>query len=185
MSLRKKLIIGLWIISLVALFLCYILFPEYFTTENLQQTFTHNLAFGIILYCFLGTLRGFTLLPITPLLIAGVLVFPPYLLLLLTLFCIMTSSSIVYFWSTYLGFDTYFENKHPENLNKLKTVLKQKELPFIIAWGFFPFVPTDMICSACSTLKIPLWKCLVGVVIGEGIICAIYIFGGNSLLQAI
>ena len=37
-------------------------------------------------------------------------------------------------------------------------------------------VPTDLVIYVASTLKIPLWKCLLGVLLGEGALNAFYIF---------
>ena len=53
--------------------------------------------------------------------------------------------------------------------------------PIVILWSFFPLAPTDLVCYVCGALKVDLKKCLLGVVIGEGAICAIYIFMGTQL----
>ena len=55
----------------------------------------------------------------------------------------------------------------------------------ISTWGFLPFVPSDMIVYVCSVLRVSVWKTLFGISIGEGVICAIYIFGGAYSLNAI
>ncbi len=43
-------------------------------------------------------------------------------------------------------------------------------------------VPTDLIIYVASTLKIPLWKCLLGVLFGEGALNAFYLFSVNAAL---
>ena len=70
-----------------------------------------------------------------------------------------------------------------EAVELLKQALKKREFYVIALWGFFPAVPTDLICYVSETLHVKLWKCLLGVAVGEGVICAIYIFGGKSLLS--
>ena len=70
----------------------------------------------------------------------------------------------------------------PAKIGKVRTALRRKELPIIVGWSFFPVVPTDLIIYVASTLSIPLWKCLLGVLLGEGTLNAFYIFSiGLSL----
>jgi hypothetical protein len=45
-------------------------------------------------------------------------------------------------------------------------------------------VPTDLICYLAGVTRMPIAVLLLGVGIGEGAICAVYIFVGDSLLQA-
>ena len=46
-----------------------------------------------------------------------------------------------------------------------------------------PLVPTDVICYVCGILRVRFWKFLIGVTLGEGAICALYIYGGDQLLR--
>ena len=64
----------------------------------------------------------------------------------------------------------------------LRALMARRELPIVILWSFFPIAPTDVVCYVCGTLKVDLKKCLTGVTIGEGTICAIYIFLGGQAL---
>jgi uncharacterized membrane protein YdjX (TVP38/TMEM64 family) len=66
-------------------------------------------------------------------------------------------------------------------VSRLRALLRRRELPIVIAWSFFPLAPTDLVCYVCGALKVDLKKCLLGVVIGEGAICGIYIFMGPRL----
>jgi membrane protein YqaA with SNARE-associated domain len=50
-------------------------------------------------------------------------------------------------------------------------------------WSFFPFAPTDLVCYVCGTLKIDVKKCLFGVTLGEGAICAVYVAAGGQALR--
>lgn len=84
-----------------------------------------------------------------------------------------------------MRFDNFFFTHYPEQVERLINLLRKRELPVISLWGFAPFIPTDMIVCICSVLRISVWKTLMGVSIGEGIICAIYIFGGSATLAAL
>lgn len=157
----------------------YFLNPEWFAPGTLRQFFNDNLVVSLFLYFMVSTLRGFTLIPSTPFVLAGVLVFPPLPLFLVNQVAVYTSSAIVYFMARQVRFDQYFHERYPRQVERLTRLLHKRELVVISVWGFAPFVPTDMIVYVCSILRIKLWKTLLGASIGEGVICAIYIFGGS------
>ncbi len=177
----KKILFFIWLLGLLCFGVFYWFHQDLFTPESMQHLFSQNLYWGLGLYFLLGTIRGFTLFPSTPMVLAGALVFPPLPLYIVNLFCVITSSTIVYFWGQFLGFDTYFERKYPHQVHALQKALEKRELPILVGWSFFPLVPTDMICYAGEIMRIKLWKCLVGVLIGEGIICALYIWGVDAV----
>ena len=168
----------------VCLFL-YFFRPDLFAPQNIQRFFSDNLISGLFVYFIISTLRGFTLIPSTPIVLAGVLVFPPLPLWLVNQMAVYTSSSIVYFMARQFRFDHYFHDHYPTQVARLTALLKKSELAVIAAWGFMPVVPSDMIVYVCSVLRISVWKTLLGVSIGEGVICAIYIFGGAFSLNAL
>ena len=134
-------------------------------------------------YLALGCLRGFTLVPATYLVVAGMLVLPPVQLYLLTLVGIIVSSAAVYYFAEAMQFDTFFERRYAPQVARLRALMTRRELPIVIIWSFFPIAPTDLVCYVCGALKVDLKKCLLGVTIGEGTICAIYIFLGGQALS--
>ncbi len=176
-----------WLVAwgaIVALSLSvYFLNPEWFAPRALRQFFNDNLAVSLFLYFVVSTLRGFTLIPSTPFVLAGVLVFPPLPLFLVNQVAVYTSSAIVYLMARQVRFDQYFHERYPRQVERLTWLLHKRELVVSSIWGFAPFVPTDMIVYVCSILRIKLWKTLLGASIGEGVICAIYIFGGSRGLD--
>jgi uncharacterized membrane protein YdjX (TVP38/TMEM64 family) len=137
------------------------------------------------LYLAFGCLRGFTLIPSTTLVLLAVPFFPPMRLFVLTLAGILISSTSIYFFAEALHLEDVFGGLHGARLERLKRAMARYELPVIIGWSFFPLAPTDLICYACGVFGVRFWKCLVGVAIGEGAICGVYIFLGDSLLQAV
>ncbi len=134
-------------------------------------------------YLVLGCLRGFTLIPVTYLVVAGMLVLPPLPLYLLTVAGIVVSSAAVYYFAERLRLGAFFERRYAPQVRELRAVLARRELPIVIAWSFFPMAPTDVICYICGALKVDLKKCLLGVTLGEGTICAIYIVIGTRMLS--
>lgn len=134
-------------------------------------------------YLALGAVRGFTLVPSTTLVLAAVPFLPPGPLLALTLAGIVISSTSIYYCAAALRLDERLARQHPEKVARLTDLINRYELPIIVGWSFFPLVPTDLICYVCGVLRVRFWKFLLGVTLGEGAICAIYIYGGDQLLR--
>jgi uncharacterized membrane protein YdjX (TVP38/TMEM64 family) len=155
--------------------------------EWLQGQFSHALAWGPAAlygaYILLGAVRGFTLVPSTTLVLAALPFMPPGPLLVCTLAGIMISSTSIYYFSAALRINERVARKHPEKIARITDLVNRYELPIIIGWSFFPFAPTDLICYVCGVLRVRFWKFLLGVTLGEGAICAIYIYGGDQLLR--
>lgn len=161
----------------------YFLFPDDINLlflENLSEEY-HYIA--LIIYFLLLSFRGLTMIPSTPLLLAGVLIFDPVELFFVNMAGILSSSTIVYYFSRYLGFDAYFETKYGKYVRKIRRSITDKELPVIVGWSFFPLVPTDLIVYVGSSLRVPVFKCLLGVFMGESILNMFYIFSTNLILK--
>lgn len=163
----------------------------YFFRRNAIQGELHNVfAFSLVVaslvYVLLGTVRALTLIPSTYLVIAALPFFPPFLLFVLSLIGILASSAIVYLFAASFGLEQRFEQgKHQAQVTKLRAALERHELPIIIGWSFFPLAPTDLICYLCGVLEINFPKFLLGILLGEGTICAIYVFAGDSALRVL
>jgi uncharacterized membrane protein YdjX (TVP38/TMEM64 family) len=136
-------------------------------------------------YFVMGCIRGFTLIPVTYLIPFGLFFLSPAIHFLLTLGGILVSSASIYFLSDRLGLAEYFESRHAEQVGRVRTLLRERELPIVIGWSLFPLVPTDLICYVCGSLQIDVRKMLAGILVGEGIICALYIFLGRQLLSLV
>lgn len=175
----------LWLGLVTICLALYFIYPQFFSPQYLRQFFTGHLFEGLTLYFIISTLRGFTLVPSTPLVLAGVLVFPPWPLFLVNQAAVYTSSAIVYFMARYVRFDHFFMTHYEKQTIRLMALLHRRELPVIAIWGFAPMVPSDMIVYVCSSLRISVVKTLIGISIGEGAICALYIFAGAYSLSAI
>ena len=151
--------------------------------EQLQGALSVSVVAGGALYLLLGAIRGFTLVPSTALVIAAVAFFPPFPLFVLTLASILISTACIYGFAESTGLGDVLKRRHPDTVARLTASLQEHELPIIIGWSFFPLAPTDLICYVCGVLRLNFLKCLIGVAIGEGTICGIYIFAGDQLLR--
>jgi uncharacterized membrane protein YdjX (TVP38/TMEM64 family) len=158
-------------------------FEREFVQSQLQSALSTSMVIGSIVYILLGSFRAFTLVPATFLLLIGLPFFPPFYLLIITMVTVIVSSSIVYFFAEALHMDEYFEKHHPKQIQKLKRLLTKYQLPIIVGWSFMMFLPTDLICYVCGTLRINFPKFIGGVIIGEGSVYAIYIYAADYFLR--
>jgi uncharacterized membrane protein YdjX (TVP38/TMEM64 family) len=174
-------IIFSWVFLIIG-FLYLYFFHNTFLKSSLFSLFGSGAILGYVAYLIFGCLRGFVLLPVTYLIVAGIIFFPPLPIYILTMIGVLVSSASIYYFSSHLGFDEYFEKNYPKKINTIKEFLLRNELSIVIFWSFAPFLPTDLICYVCGALKIEIKKFLLGVLIGEGISCAIYIFLGKEIV---
>lgn len=178
----KKYIFIAWILfALGALYVHF--FHRVFFQRELESAFGISAYFGFAFFLLLGSLRGFTLIPVTYLIVLGLLFLNPLPLFVLTMAGIVISSASIYRFSDFLGFDEFFEKKYPKQISRLKSEFSKRELPIIVFWSFFPFLPTDLICYVAGSLRVDLKKLVLGVIIGEGITSGIYIFFGHQLIR--
>lgn len=177
----KKLVI--WAIITIVLIILYNLKTEWFNIDFLEGVVREHRIWAMLLYLFILAIISIFLIPSTPFAVAGVVIFSPVEAFILNLVGILVSSVIVYYFARYLGIKEIFETKYSKKLEKIKKALSKKELPIIIGWSFFPAVPTDLIIYACSGLNISLKKCLLGVLIGEGILNFFYIFSVDAVIN--
>ena len=175
-------LLALWLLIVGGALYLYF-FQRDFIQQELQSAFSTSMVVGSIIYILLGSFRAFTLVPATFLLLIGLPFFPPLWLLIITMAAVIVSSSICYFFAEALHMDEFFESKYPKQIRRLKELLQRYQLPIIIGWSFMMFLPTDLICYVCGTLRINFTKFIVGLLIGEGSVYAIYIYAADYFLR--
>lgn len=176
----------IWLGIAVTCVSIYLYDPSKFSAGNIAEFLLRFDREVLLIYACLSILRGFTLLPSTPLVIAGTLILPeqPLLVLFISLAGILLSSTMIYYFSEFLGFSDYFENHKPKLSHKLKAKLEDPlGFLFVALWAFFPLVPTDLVCYLAGTTKMNFWKFIAAIFVGELILCTCYIFFGGSLLK--
>lgn len=175
-------LLGIWLVVVAGSLYLYF-FRRAAIQGELHGAFSVSVTAGCALYLLLGCLRGFTLIPSTYLVLAAVAFLPPAPLLAMTLLGIAVSSSSIYFLSASMRLDEYFSRRHPAGVARMRGLLQRHELPIIVGWSFFPLAPTDLICYVCGVLRVNFPTFLFGVCLGEGAICAIYIYFGDWALR--
>lgn len=173
-----------WLGVIVACIGAYVSAPESFTAERIA-TFLRDFRGEIwLLYLAMSSLRGFTLLPSTPFVLAGTVLFPeqPVPVLIVSLLGIFISSSLIYFFSGALGFSDYFEKRSSKLAGEIRAKLEHPAGAFFVAlWALFPAVPTDVVCYVAGTIRMSFSKFILAILAGELILCTAYVFIGSSL----
>jgi uncharacterized membrane protein YdjX (TVP38/TMEM64 family) len=166
----------------------YLVWPDFFTPKNIAALLEKFQGEALLIYLGISIVRGLTLLPSTPLIIAGTLLFPqqPWVVLGVSIFGILVSSSMIYWFSDLLGFGEFFETRKPEHVKKIRARLEHPTgIFFVMLWAFFPLVPTDAVCYVAGSIRMHFGKFLGAIFIGELILCACYIFGGGYLVGTV
>lgn len=171
-----------WLVSVgITMFLFF--FRREAVQEELHNAMSASMLAAGFIYLLLSSLRGFTLMPAAPLLLLGIVFFPPFPLFLLTFAGILISSAIIYWFSGSLRLEEIFAARYARMMERIKLLLRERELPVIIAWCLFPVTPTDLLVYVCGALRVDFKKTLLGVAIGAGANCAVVIFLGDWLLR--
>ncbi|MDT7833533.1 VTT domain-containing protein [Flavobacteriaceae bacterium S356] len=182
----KIVIYSIWVVIIVVLAILYFLSPETFSPKSITEfvkTFNSEMLW---IYILLSLIRGFFLIPSTPFVLAGALLFPGRLLLILviSMIGIMLSATCIYYFSDFLGFSKRLDHRFSSKVNAWRSRFSSsKSVLFIAGWSLLPVVPTDFICYAGGILKAPFKYIFTGVFIGELILCSIYIYFGSNVLQ--
>jgi uncharacterized membrane protein YdjX (TVP38/TMEM64 family) len=170
----KKTLFFIWV-SIVIILILFFTIRKGLENFIVSTVVGNNYFLSIILYFLVVSITSIFLIPSTPFLIAGTFFFNPIIVFVVGLFAIIISVIFIYFFARYVGLNKYFEKKYPGKIKKIKERFNNKIIFIIIVWSFFPIVPTDLIVYVASTLKISFRKCLIGTVVGEGLLTLLYI----------
>jgi uncharacterized membrane protein YdjX (TVP38/TMEM64 family) len=172
----------IWVLAIASGIYFYVARADIVRDEMLVLSASSTVVAAVV-YFVMGCIRGFTLIPVTYLIPFGLLFLSPLVHFLLTIGGILVSSAGLYYFSERLQLAEYFETRHANHVARVRNLLRRQELPIVIGWSFFPLAPTDLICYVCGSLGVVVRKMLAGILVGEGIICAVYIFMGRQLLS--
>lgn len=183
MTVFKKILLALWLIFLATVLSLFI-FNRPFLEGTLHTLLSTSTTTAYIVLFLLGIFRGFTLIPVTFLILVGLLFIPAIPLYFIIMSGVLVSSASVYYFFEYLNLETLFTAKHKKLLDRGSALLNKYELPVITLWSMAPFLSTDVIVYLAGVLRVNVYTCLLGVLIGEGTICALYIWGGTAILHS-
>ncbi len=181
----RKVVLMFWLLLLGGALIFYALNPTFFSVENLTVFFKNFKTSLILGYILVSILRGVFLLPSTPFVLAGLVLFPDdrFLVFALSLFCIGLCSALIYFFADYLRLGDVFGEKYAVQKEKISEKMSTPYgMAFVVAWSFFPIVPTDLVCYVAGSIKMSFLKFMIAVLIGEALICGFYVFLSNKYI---
>lgn len=178
--------IFIWFSIIVCAIVGYFAWPQIFTPESMAGLLNEFKSSALVIFAVFSIVRGLTLLPSTPLVLAGTIAFPgePWLVLAVSMFGIIASSSMIYWFSNFLGISDFFETRKPAAVAKIRRKLDRPTgLAFVFLWAFFPLVPTDAVCYVAGSIRMSFPKFIVAIFAGELILCSCYIFSGSYIID--
>ncbi|MDM8559964.1 VTT domain-containing protein [Candidatus Parabeggiatoa sp. HSG14] len=178
----QRFLLGIWMIVLFFGLWYYWFYPELFTTQNLKVFFERFNTLMLWVYLLVSIVRGFALIPSTPFVFAGLLLFSWEMVFLISMIGILASATLLYFFAEFLEFDQFLEKKYPQEIKKLKHLMQRKGVVIVFLWSFFPAVPTDLICYVAGILRMPFGLFLLALGLGESILVGLYVFLGTTLM---
>jgi len=112
-KLIRILMLLLWAAVILTAVAAYFAYPPKISARSIADFISTFETAVWVVYLSTSVLRGFTLLPSTPFVLAGTILFPsqPLAVLCISLVGILFSSTMIYFFSEMLGFHQYFEKK--------------------------------------------------------------------------
>lgn len=186
-SLVKQNIRYVWLFLIICLLGYYCYNPTIFEKENIAKVLSQCKGYGLLILFFLHIFRSFTMLPPTLLIFAGVIMYPDRLLELLVISVVgsVISGALAYYFSDKMDFQAWL-NKNKKAFEKVKNGLDSTYGSlFIVGWIMFPFVPTDVISYTAGATQTNFTKYIIAFLIGKIILCSVYIYGGEFILEYI
>lgn len=182
----RKYTISIWIIVL-AIFWIYILnHREILDPKNFAALIQWFWSGAIIVYGLVFLFRWILLVPSTPLILVGMLLFPnsPHIVFIISMMGIIFSSLVIYRFSDLLWFDEYFE-EHNHNNKKMEYFINKYWFFAVAFWSFFLVLPTDLVCYIAGMVRMNIYKFIAWVFVWEGLIIWLFIYGWKWLLERI
>lgn len=186
MNKAKMLLYFFWLSLILLGFIAFLVNPGLFTPENLAALFQKYNGQLMVIYIAVSLLRGLFLIPSTPFILAGAILFPeqPWTVFTISIIGVVVGSSLVYYMSDALGFSEKLERKYPKKIDNWHRRLNSPwAASIVVAWSFFPLVPTDVICYVAGIVKMPYRILITGVIIGELVLIYLYVFYGGQLFS--
>lgn len=131
----KQVLYGLWALIIAYLIYRYIKDPSVVDPYTIVDFISFYDDEMLLVYAILSLVRGFFLIPSTPFVVGGGLLFPEYklLVLLISMVGVMFSATTLYYFSDLLGFSRYLESRYPNRILKWQNRLQKRGAAYIIA----------------------------------------------------
>ena len=175
----------IWLGMLFLVIILYCIYPDSFSAHGIHEFIIKYNKQAIGLYILISLIRGIFLIPSTPFVLCGILLFPNqlWLVFIISMIGILFGSSILYFFSDRLGFGELIQSKKPKLFATVQNKMTKYGMPIVIGWSFFPAVPTDVICCVAGLIKMNYLSFIVALAIGETVLVAGYLYTGQAIVH--
>jgi len=179
-SSHKKTLFYLFILFNIAI-LVYAYFKGNLLDVEALKTYLseQNFVISYIAYILILIVRGLTLLPGTPFLLAGIYIFSIPQVFLAIQIAIVCYCIIIYRFSKSMNF------KIPEKILSYEAKIKSKEIPIIFTLCFVPGISINVLIYFLSIINIKLKNILIGVIAGTSITSIVYIFIIKGVFESV
>lgn len=166
----KRLVAWLWMGLILWVLLFLAVRPEVLSAEGLTRFFEQFEGHIWWAYVAIFMVRGIFLIPSTPFVLAGALLFPDQAIwvVLVSLAAVLSSATFLYYWADWIGIGRYLDEKYPKQSERVQYLLnKPYALLLVVGWSFFPLVPTDLICYIARIVGMRYGLMILGILLGE------------------
>lgn len=180
----KKWILGIWLCLALGCAVWVLLRPSLFSAESIARVLRDYETHLLLVYASVHFVRAFTLLPSTPLVFAGLILFPgrPGVVLAISMGGILFAATLLYYCSEYLGLAGQLRQRLPTQMERVRRELQgSRGMLFVFLWSFIPLVSTDALCCVAGGLGIRFWRFILALGAGELLICSIYVFSYQGM----
>ncbi|MCH2224553.1 MAG: VTT domain-containing protein [Crocinitomicaceae bacterium] len=176
----KRAGLGIWIALVVTAIVFYIIFPKEFTAKGIQLFVVQFNGTAMTVYAMICLIRGLFLIPSTPFVLAGALLFPNqlWLVFIISLLGITGSGTFIYYAAQFLDFG----KKKGKKISKINQKVRKYGFWIVLVWAFFPAVPTDLICYVAGRTRMSFWKYISALFIGEALLIGLYLYFCQNFL---
>lgn len=185
MKKTKKYFLLVWGLAIVAMFVYIMRHPGILEPKNIKAFFESFNSELWVLFIIANIVRGFFLIPNTPLIIAGAFIFPDqlWLVFFVSMAGVMFTAVMMYYFAGFLGVGSFLEKKYPKQLIIWeKRLQKPQAILIVLVWVMLPFTPTDLVFYVAGSIRMNIRNFLIGVFIGEAILKGSYLIFLDSFI---
>jgi uncharacterized membrane protein YdjX (TVP38/TMEM64 family) len=160
----------LWLLAVAVVLALWLRDPSLFTPESIADLMRSWGPWVFAGFVGVALVRGLFLVPSTPVILAGGILFPGSLVtvFLISLAGVVLSASVIYLMPGLGGYDDLLERKYPETIRRVRPHLEKPRAFWVVAaWSFFPLVPTDVICYVAGLVQMSYWRMMLALLLGE------------------
>ena len=169
----------LWVCAAVVVFVLWLQDPGLFTRESIEARVESWGPWMLSAFIGMSLVRGFFLVPSTPVILTGAVLFPDSLpmVFVVSMAGIVVAATAIYLLPGFGGYDSRLERRYPDQIARMKRLLLRPHAFWVVVgWSFFPFVPTDVICYAAGLLGMSYRRMIAALLLGETPLVLGYLF---------